>query len=136
MSSENDDKGNVKDQTTFPAEADINKRTTSRASTKNINMKDEVEQNYPMENVGTITSIDSTDTNEIKAKVREYLERQDGKYSCKVCHKISSDISNMFRHIETHIDGLSYNCQHCGKTFRTNITLSIRETRVHAKQCL
>ena len=75
--------------------------------------------------------IDTTDTNEIKAKVKELSEKIDGFYVCKVCQKISSHQHTLLRHIETHIDGLSYNCKHCGKTFRSVNSLITHKSIYH-----
>jgi len=134
LSNEKEDKADTIDQKTYPPEAEDlglktnldNRRQTNKA------FKRDHEQEESSQNVGVLTAIDSTDANEIKAKVRELIEKIDGKYSCKVCHKSSSDASNMQRHIETHIDGLSYNCQYCGKTFRTKNSLSGHVTRFHS----
>ena len=65
---------------------------------------------------------------EIDAKLMENLEElDDGHFRCKICGKDSTGMTktkgekkrNMKNHVETHLGGLSYPCQLCGKTFRS-----------------
>ena len=57
----------------------------------------------------------------------EYIEiDEDGSVKCKICGKLAMDkrgksgrIASMKKHIETHMEGLSYSCEHCSKTFRS-----------------
>ena len=134
LSNDNDDNQNIEVPTSFSTKS---KGTfKARQNFQQVqNMNDSIEPDYKqeskMENVGVITTIDSADSDEIKAKVREFLEKKDGKYVCKVCYKSSSDSGNLLRHIETHIDGLSYNCQHCAKTFRSVNSLSKHKSVYH-----
>ena len=55
---------------------------------------------------------------EVNQKMNEILVRELDMYKCTVCGKFSKDSSNMKRHVEVHIDGLSYQCSLCDKTFR------------------
>ena len=67
-----------------------------------------------------------SELNEIEEKINEHIEKtQDGNYQCKVCGKVGGSryIRNMKNHIETHLEGLSFPCQICGKTFRSRHTL-------------
>ena len=72
-------------------------------------------------------------TEEINEKIEEYLVRaEDGSYSCEVCGKAGVfKKSDMKKHVETHMDGLSFPCQSCDKTFRSRNSLSIHNTRYH-----
>ena len=40
-------------------------------------------------------------------------------FSCTVCHKVMRTKRHMENHVETHIEGLSHLCDHCGKSFKT-----------------
>ena len=60
-------------------------------------------------------------------QVLQYLEEcSDGSFKCTACGKTSDkekgiksiQRSNMMKHIETHVDGISYSCPFCQKTFR------------------
>jgi len=102
-----------------------------RSSSKEVNKRDSVKQEQSWENEGIVTTIDTTDTNDIKTKVKELTEKIDGKYVCKVCNRSSSHQYTLFRHIETHIEGLSYNCQYCEKTFRSSRSLNSHNYTYH-----
>ena len=75
----------------------------------------------------------------IDQKVAEYLLRgEDGSYSCGVCGKAGNKdrkawnqkqiISN---HIESHMEGLSFCCQICGKIFRSRPSIRGHKTKYH-----
>ena len=63
--------------------------------------------------------------------IQEFLVREEGVYSCKVCNfsrKIKQDVT---RHIETHIEGVSYSCSVCGKTSRSRNSLRKHKSHFH-----
>merc|ERR1712189_94632 len=55
---------------------------------------------------------------EVNQKIKELLIKESDMLKCTVCGKMSKDVRNMRRHVEVHIDGLSYQCTLCDKTFR------------------
>ena len=65
---------------------------------------------------GNVTSVD-----DVEEKLNELLETNaDGTFGCKHCGKSGAKKSrNMKNHIETHLQGLSFPCNLCGKTFRS-----------------
>ena len=49
-------------------------------------------------------------------------ENSDGTLSCRICGKVASGSQKtgiLGQHMEIHIDGVSYQCQLCDKTFRS-----------------
>ena len=50
---------------------------------------------------------------------------------CVVCGKMSSHIAHMRNHIETHIKGLSYRSNQCGKVNRSSHSLSVHVSTYH-----
>ena len=60
------------------------------------------------------------DPADINEKIRELTEKVDGGFLCKSCGKISREIRNHKRHVETHIEGLAYPCQFCDKVLRSS----------------
>ena len=66
------------------------------------------------------------DHTEADQQILEQMEKSsDGTYSCKICGKGSVKLrGHMRNHIETHLEGLSFDCQHCGKVFRSRNSLS------------
>ena len=59
-----------------------------------------------------------TDMAEVDEKIQQLMETRDGIFHCKACVYSSRQSTHMKEHVERHIDGLSYPCQFCDKTFR------------------
>ena len=63
------------------------------------------------------------------------IKNLDGTYSCQICGKNSGrDKSKSRNHIETHLEGLSFNCPMCEKSFRSRNTLASHKSRDHMKK--
>ena len=60
---------------------------------------------------------------EVESKFEELVVREDKLYRCTVCNKSMKNKNDMRRHLETHLTGLSFDCQFCGKTFRSSNNL-------------
>ena len=75
----------------------------------------------------------SIDNFDIDQKLYENMERNsDATYSCKLCSKTARDKTHMKYHVETHMDGLSFPCNACGKEFRSRNACN---THVYQKRC-
>ena len=86
----------------------------------------------PSEKIKVISS-NYENLEELDQRLNEMLEgvADDGsKRICKSCGKMFSDVTNARRHAETHLEGLSFPCQHCNKAFRSRNSL-----RVHIQKC-
>ena len=57
--------------------------------------------------------------------IQKNLVKEDGGYRCKICDFIKKKKTDLTRHIETHIEGLSYSCSVCHKTFRSRNSLPV-----------
>ena len=69
---------------------------------------------------------------DIEDTVNQHFERvSSGVYKCKLCGKIAKKSIDLKRHIETHIDGVSYECNVCAKTFRSKNSLGCHMTVFH-----
>merc|ERR1712126_375396 len=78
------------------------------------------------------TPMDSNDLQEIDQKLYEHMEKNsDGKYSCKMCAKNGLDKTNMKLHVESHVEGLSFLCNTCGKDFRSRKALKNHNSKNH-----
>ena len=74
----------------------------------------------------------ATSNSEVDTKFAELVIQDENKmYNCTLCNKKMGHRTNMKKHIETHMTGLSYECQHCGKIFRSSNTLSNHKSVVH-----
>ena len=78
------------------------------------------------------------DVEKLDKKIKELTEVQGRKSTCKVCGKeLFGKYRNqhMADHIETHIEGLSFKCQQCGKLYRTrNLLRSHKYKYCNSKQ--
>ena len=79
----------------------------------------------------------SEDVSEVKERVKQYMEKAtNGKFRCTICGKeavgeAKNAKTNLMNHVETHLEGLSFPCQLCGKTFRSRNAFNIHKTRFH-----
>ena len=71
------------------------------------------------------------DNSEVEEKIQEMLSKQDGVFHCNVCGYKNKNKKDMVRHIETHIEGLSYSCSVCHKTFRSRNSLKTHKAIYH-----
>ena len=74
------------------------------------------------------TKVMVTNQNDIDSTVQSLMIND--KTQCKVCGKVMGTKYQLSKHVQTHIEGLSYCCQLCNKTFRTSEAL-----RVHNYRC-
>ena len=58
-------------------------------------------------------------------------EVDDKIFRCTVCEKTMTHRENMKRHLETHLTGLSYDCNICGKTYRLKNSLANHKSLSH-----
>ena len=65
-------------------------------------------------------SLDGPNLHELDQKLLEHMERDvtTRNYCCKLCGKTMMEKQNMKFHVESHIEGLSFPCNVCGKEFR------------------
>merc|ERR1712098_929548 len=87
----------------------------------NFEISDRMKQNQSISNK-TVVTISGHDQNEVNAKIKELIIKEDGYFKCSTCGKVSKDQTNMKKHVELHIEGLSYKCQLRNNTFRTRRT--------------
>jgi len=68
---------------------------------------------------------------EVDQKIRDLITKESDMYKCTVCGKLSNHLANMKRHVEVHIDGLSYSCNICHKTFRSMRAKDDHKRKIH-----
>ena len=94
--------------------------------TKNI--KDNKLDNMQTEVYGAIVSTEETKSFSSKIAVSEDVERvvseiiskQDNYWTCTMCQFKSPQKAHLREHAETHIEGLQYPCNNCGKIMRSS----------------
>ena len=72
-----------------------------------------------------------SDNSAAEETIKQNLLREDGVYHCKICSFNKRDKTDVTRHIETHIDGLSYSCSVYLKTFRSRNSLNSHKSNYH-----
>ena len=71
-----------------------------------------------------IPPMDTTDMEELDKKLCDNMDRNsDGDYFCKICSKTAKKRKDMKFHVETHVEGVSFPCNTCGKEFRSRNVL-------------
>ena len=75
----------------------------------------------------------SSGTENLTERIYSLIEKRNGVWTCKVCGRtlaknVPSDIS---RHAETHIQGLSYTCNQCGTVAKTSMVMANHVSRQH-----
>ena len=72
----------------------------------------------------------------LKVQINSMMEKVtdndgDTKWKCTVCAKLIKVQRDMGRHIETHIEGVSYPCHLCGAVKRSSNALNVYITTKH-----
>ena len=81
--------------------------------------------------VGRI-DVSSLTQEEIEDKINSLFQKKDGVWTCLACNFTSTKKDNTRKHVETHLDGLSYPCNLCSKVFRLRKSLA-NHTTLHNK---
>ena len=71
---------------------------------------------------------------ELEQKIQEMTETDNDKLICRLCGKVTTGRNkkqDIGKHIETHIEGLSFDCQLCDRTFRSRNSLKTHTSMNH-----
>ena len=68
---------------------------------------------------------------DVKETVKEMYYKENDKFVCKPCGKDFKDSKQVLQHVETHIDGLSYDCPLCNKSLRSTNAFYAHKSRSH-----
>ena len=85
------------------------------------------ERNYEK----TVALANSTSFEETKKVVDDMISKDGDSWFCKTCNKSAKSNSQIRKHAEMHIEGLSFPCLICGKTFRLRLQLSKHKFMEH-----
>jgi len=70
---------------------------------------------------------------ELCLQINEMIEKNGGAWRCKICGKTSRDKTDINRHAERHIEGMSHACHICNKTFQNRHSLTSHISRIHSE---
>ena len=90
----------------------------------------EVKEYQPRPRSNTERSLFLLSSDVIKT-VDELIMKDGELWKCKSCGKTAKSNSQIRKHVELHIDGLSFPCQQCDSTFRSRNTLAIHKHDKH-----
>ena len=68
---------------------------------------------------------------EIETKIKQLYEKVEGIWRCLACEYKTALLGNIKRHVESHIEGLSYTCPLCDMSFRSKTILNNHKARAH-----
>jgi hypothetical protein len=135
-----------KDSNDSKEQMDTKQRVRQKSSVKNLTNKEHTvvedwNDKYisPFDN-NSIVPVErevfsvNSDIEDIKAKINSLTEKTiEGVYRCTVCGKTRRDKTDIGRHIETHIEGVSYPCNMCNKVSRSSHALNCHISTYHRK---
>ena len=78
-----------------------------------------------------LIAVTAHDNSAAEETIQENLVKEDGGYHCKICNFSRKKKIDVTRHIETHIEGLSYSCPVCDKIFRSRNSLKTHQSVYH-----
>ena len=77
-----------------------------------------------------IYNVESMTPEEIDIKMRKLYQKNDGVWSCLACdYSTRTNSGDIRKHVELHLDGLSYKCSLCHKIFRSTRSLYYHKTK-------
>ena len=104
--------------------------------TTTVSVKDECQEQES--NIGKVES-QITPNIDISSELNQKMEENivtnpDGSLSCFLCGKTSGGAQrkgHMKQHMEIHMEGLTYSCPKCDKTFRSRNSLYVHTSKIH-----
>ena len=76
----------------------------------------------------------TTNLEELDNKILEYIEKDPaGFWKCTVCGKMDKKTTNIKEHVEIHVEGLTFPCKYCEKSFRSRNILRNHNYQKHRK---
>ena len=134
LTSQDDEQERKINETREDTEEDYVPEEINEIPTRNSKpLKKEKEVMKPRK-LSTSTLVANTfNTEEIDQQLSENITKgEDGVYSCGYCGKVGDrNVFHMRNHVETHMEGLSFPCQSCDKTFRSRNSLNFHKSKYH-----
>ena len=114
---------------------DSNAQAEDKSLVRIDNVGNKMRRQYSRSSSIDVTKYDvsSLTSDEIDKKMRELYEKTDEGWRCLACgHTNKQHLSSNIRmHVETHLDGLVYNCNICNKKFSSRRCIDNHKTSTH-----
>ena len=80
-----------------------------------------------------VRNMKGKDEKELDEMISQFMDRrlEDKRYICKLCGKTSPLSRNLKNHIETHLEGLEFQCKFCEKKCKTRAMLAMHVSKYH-----
>ena len=80
-----------------------------------------------------VVSMTTDNIGDLNEKIDSMMEKQNGAWTCIVCGNTNklNKRSDLKKHVETHIEGVTHSCNICGKTFRSGNYLKVHSQKCH-----
>ena len=76
----------------------------------------------------TMNAEDFQSIEDLDSQIQQQICRTEEGYKCLVCNNTSKRALHMKEHVETHMKGLSFECNFCGKKMKSRSSLRMHET--------
>merc|ERR1712098_431226 len=114
LTESNDDKLNFKNESSSIIQA-------SDVNDENVEQHFQEQKYSPVPLKSATVALHDDDA---KKAVEDLIIKSDNGWACNACGKFGRDKGNMRKHVEIHVDGLSFSCNVCFNTFRTRMSLA------------
>ena len=109
----------------------LSKQVTTQSNLEtSTNLIDDV--TYSVVNVD-VNNPTNRKNNEYDNHLEQMVVKNEGMWMCKVCGKTGTSRTNIKSHTEEHVEGISYFCEKCHKTFPRKQRLNDHISRVHSE---
>ena len=113
----------------------IRKHVKSNHLTNNEQVKMEAFYSVSFKDGESVVSTDE----EFQTKVLSLMDKEEGlnhrvTWFCKKCERSASDKSRIRKHVESHIDGLSFDCMLCEIKKSSSNNMNVHVSKFHTKQ--
>ena len=82
--------------------------------------------------VDTSINFNCDNISEVNEQIEDNIVRNaENMWECKVCGRSFARKDHLKQHVETHLEGVSFDCPMCEKTFRSRNALAIHKHRNH-----
>ena len=112
----------------------LNKRNQLGPIKTENNEKSKQKKFTPPNSNGTQVVQATSNINDAEDQINQYMDKLGpGNFVCKICGKTATMSGHIKNHIETHLEGISYSCTICSKSFRSKNSVNKHKSLYHKR---